>query len=153
MDNSVNQRVIDLLLVEDNPGDIELAREALKESKILCTLNVVRDGAAALAYLHKEGDYVHAARPDLILLDINLPKENGQEVLKEIKEDEELRNIPVVILTMSDAEQDVLKAYRLHANCYIKKPADFSQFVDILRSIENFWFTIVTLPSIGGKER
>jgi two-component system response regulator len=152
MDNSVNQKVINLLLVEDNPGDVELTREALKESKMLCTLNVVRDGVAAMAYLHKEGDYEHADRPDLILLDLNLPKKNGQEVLREIKEDEGLRKIPIVILTMSEAEGDVLKAYQLHANCYITKPVDFTQFVHVVRSIDNFWFTVVTLPTVTGKE-
>jgi CheY-like chemotaxis protein len=139
-------KTIDILLVEDNPGDIDLAREALNESKMLCTLHVVNDGEDAMRYLRAEGQFKDAVRPDLIILDLNLPKKDGREVLKEIKEDEELKRIPVVVLTISKAESDLLKAYQLHANCYINKPIDFNQFINVVKAIENFWFTIVCLP-------
>lgn len=137
---------VEILLVEDNPGDVRLTIEGLKEGKVRNTLSVVEDGVEALAFLRKEGKYVNAVRPDLILLDLNLPKKDGREVLTEIKSDENLRNIPVVVLTTSKAEQDILKAYSLHANCYITKPVDLDQFISVVESIEDFWFSIVKLP-------
>jgi chemotaxis family two-component system response regulator Rcp1 len=139
-------RPIEILMVEDNPGDVRLTREALKDAKVSNTLHVVEDGAAALDFLYRRGAHDTAPRPDLILLDLNLPKKNGREVLAEIKQDAHLKTIPVVILTTSQAEEDVLRAYSLHANCYITKPADFIQFTKILRTIEEFWLTIVMLP-------
>jgi CheY-like chemotaxis protein len=138
---------LDILLVEDNPGDIQLTRIALEEGKICVNLSVVEDGEAALQFLHRQGIYTSAPHPDVILLDLNLPRKNGHEVLAEIKADPSLRRIPVVILTTSQAEEDVLKAYNQAANCYITKPVDFNQFIKIVQSIENFWFTIVKLPS------
>ncbi|MBM9511022.1 response regulator [Desulfogranum marinum] len=137
---------VEILLVEDNPGDVRLTIEGLKEGKVRNTLSVVEDGVEALAFLRKEGKYVDAVRPDLILLDLNLSKKDGREVLTEIKSDENLRNIPVVVLTTSKAEQDILKAYSLHANCYITKPVDLDQFISVVESIEDFWFSIVKLP-------
>jgi CheY-like chemotaxis protein len=139
-------RPIEILLVEDNPGDIRLTVEALKEAKVLNTLTVVKDGVEAMACLRRQGPYAHAARPDLILLDLNLPKKDGREVLAEIKCDETLKPIPVVILTTSQDEQDVLKSYGLHANCYITKPVDLEQFIKVVKSIEDFWLGIVVLP-------
>jgi len=138
---------INILLVEDNPGDADLAREALEDSKFNNNLQVVDDGEKAMAFLHREGVYGDAPRPDLILLDLNLPKKDGRQVLAEIKADPELMRIPVVILTTSRAEEDVLKSYNLHANCYITKPIDLNQFLHVVRSIENFWLSIVVLPS------
>jgi two-component system, chemotaxis family, response regulator Rcp1 len=135
-----------ILLVEDNPGDVRLTREALKEGKILNELNVVEDGVEALAFLRREGRYAEAVRPDLILLDLNLPKKDGREVLQEIKGDGALKKIPVVVLTTSAAERDILKAYDLHANCYITKPVDLEQFIRVVQMIEDFWLTIVKLP-------
>ncbi|WP_369750952.1 response regulator [Calothrix sp. PCC 7507] len=137
---------IEVLLVEDNPGDALLTRIALEDSKISIHLNVVEDGVEAMAFLRKQEQYTAAAHPDIVLLDLNLPRKDGREVLAEIKADENLRRIPVVVLTTSHAEEDVLKAYNLCANCYITKPVDFDQFVKIVRSIENFWFAIVKLP-------
>ena len=137
---------IEILLVEDNPGDVELTREALHDSKVHMRLSVVNDGVEALAFLHREGGYAGAPRPDLILLDLNLPKKDGRAVLGEVKQDPALRHIPVVILTSSQAEQDILRAYDLHANCYVTKPVDLDQFITIVRSIEQFWFTVVKLP-------
>jgi two-component system response regulator len=137
---------IEILLVEDNPGDIRLTTEALKEQKIYNKLNVVTDGVEAMAFLKKEGKYADAARPDLILLDLNLPKKDGREVLKEIKTDDKLKTIPVVVLTVSKSEEDILKSYNLHANCYISKPVDLSQFMKVAKSIQEFWFTMVKLP-------
>lgn len=139
-------RPIEILMVEDNPGDVRLTKEALKDAKVSNTLRVVEDGAAALDYLHRRGVHADAPRPDLILLDLNLPKKNGREVLEEIKQDANLKSIPVVILTTSQAEEDVVRAYSLHANCYITKPVDFTQFAKIVRTIEDFWLSIVTLP-------
>ena len=139
-------RPIEILLVEDNPGDVRLTREALKDAKMSNVLHVVEDGALALDFLHRRGDYVNARRPDLILLDLNLPRKNGREVLQEIKQDPRLKIIPVVILTTSQAEEDILGAYSEHANCYITKPVDFSQLTKIVRTIEDFWLSIVTLP-------
>ena len=139
-------RPIEILLVEDNPGDVRLTQEALKDSKVSNKLYVVEDGVEALDFLYRRAAYVDFPRPDLILLDLNLPRKNGREVLEEIKQDPFLKMIPVVILTTSQAEEDVVRAYSLHANCYITKPVDFSQFTKIVRTIEDFWLTIVTLP-------
>lgn len=139
-------RLIEILLVEDNPGDLRLTREALKDAKVANTLHVVEDGVLALDFLHRRPPFEDVPRPDLILLDLNLPRKNGREVLAEIKADERFRAIPVVILTTSQAEEDILRAYDLHANCYITKPVDFTQFTTIVRTIEDFWLTIVTLP-------
>jgi CheY-like chemotaxis protein len=137
---------IQVLLVEDNPGDVELTRIALEDSKISVNLNVVEDGVEAMAFLRKEEKYAHVPHPDIVLLDLNLPRKDGREVLAEIKTDQHLKRIPVVVLTTSQAEEDILKAYNLSANCYIAKPVDFDQFVRIVKSIENFWFAIVKLP-------
>jgi len=139
-------RAIEILLVEDNPGDVRLTEEALKDGKILNNLNVVSDGSAAMAFLRREGGYATAPRPELILLDLNLPKKDGREVLAEIKKDEDLKCIPVVILTSSAAEQDIVKSYSLHANCYITKPVDLDQFIGVVKSIEHFWLSVVRLP-------
>ena len=139
--------VVQILLVEDNPGDARLTKEALREAKVHNALHQVFDGVEALAFLHREGDYADAPRPDLILLDLNLPRMDGCEVLHEIKNDSDLKRIPVVILTSSAAEQDILKSYDLHANCYITKPVDIQGFVTLVKSVENFWFSLVTLPS------
>jgi two-component system, chemotaxis family, response regulator Rcp1 len=138
-------RPVDILMVEDNPGDVRLTQEALKESKLRNYLALARDGEEALAYLNREGPYANVTRPDLILLDLNLPKIDGREVLAIIKADPELRRIPVVVLTTSNAEQDIVRVYDLHANCYITKPVDIDQFVKVVQSIEDFWFTIVKL--------
>ena len=137
---------IQILLVEDNPGDVRLTIEALKDAKVYNNLSVVEDGVLALEFLHQRGEYRHAPRPDLVLLDLNLPRKNGREVLADIKTDDMLKTIPVVILTTSQAEEDVLRAYSLHANCYITKPVDFTQFLNVVRAIEQFWLTIVLLP-------
>ncbi|TMF53344.1 MAG: response regulator [Chloroflexi bacterium] len=138
--------VVDILLVEDNPGDVRLTREALKEAKVRNELHVATDGVEALAFLRREGVHKKAVRPSLVLLDLNLPRKNGREVLAEMKEDPELRRIPVVILTTSQAEQDIIKAYDLHVNCYINKPVDLDQFLQVVKSIEDFWLTLVKLP-------
>jgi CheY-like chemotaxis protein len=135
-----------ILLVEDNPGDIRLTMEALKEGKILNEISVAEDGVEAIAYLRRTGKYAAVSRPDLILLDLNLPKKDGREVLEEIKADDDLKKIPVVVLTTSAAERDILRAYNLHANCYITKPVDLEQFMRVVQSIEDFWLTIVKLP-------
>lgn len=140
------EKAVDILLVEDNPGDVRLAREALKESKIRNNFFVVEDGVEAMEFLHRKGRYADVPRPDLVLLDLNLPRKNGREVLAEMKGDKELKRIPVVILTVSRDEEDVLRAYDLHANCYVTKPVDFGQFIKITKSIEDFWLTIVKLP-------
>jgi len=141
-----HSRPVEILLVEDNPGDVRLTREALREAKVRNNLSVAPDGVEALAYLRKEGQYADAVRPDLILLDLNLPRKDGREVLEEVKADPALRHIPVVVLTSSQAEQDILRAYDLHANCYVTKPVDLDQFITVVKSIEDFWFTIVKLP-------
>jgi chemotaxis family two-component system response regulator Rcp1 len=140
-----------MLLVEDNPGDVDLAREALSGSKIHNDLMVVDDGMKAMEFLRREGPYADAPRPDLILLDLNLPRKDGREVLAEIKGDPDLKRIPVVILTMSKDEEDVLTSYNLHANCFITKPIDLTQFMKVVKSIEDFWLTIVKLPPNGHK--
>jgi len=137
---------IDILLVEDSPADVRLTREALKEAKVLNTLYVVQDGVAALVFLRKQGQYASSPSPDLILLDLNLPKKDGREVLAEIKQDEKLKRIPVVVLTTSRAEEDVVRAYNLHANAYVTKPVDLTQFLEVVRRIEEFWLAVVTLP-------
>ncbi|MFZ5917280.1 MAG: response regulator [Chloroflexota bacterium] len=140
---------IEILLVEDNPGDVRLTVEALKEAKVRNEMYVVGDGVAALAFLRREGEHTDAPRPDLILLDLNLPRMDGREVLAEIKKDPHLRRIPVVVLTVSQAEEDILKTYDLHANCYISKPVGLDQFLKVIESIEDFWLTIVKLPPNG----
>ena len=147
MSETAFSKPVEILLVEDNPGDVRLTQETMKEFKVLNNLSVVGDGVEAMAFLRREGKYAKASRPDLILLDLNLPKKDGREVLAEIKRDEQLKRIPVVILTTSGAEQDILKTYELHANCYIKKPVDLDQFSAVIKSIEQFWFTIVKLPT------
>ena len=149
-----NSRTIEILLVEDNPGDVNLTRIALADSswktlherEINVNLSVVTDGVEAMNFLHRQGDYDQAIHPDLILLDWNLPRKDGREVLIEIKADQRFQRIPIVVLTTSEAEEDILKAYNLHANCYITKPVDFNEFVEIIQSIEDFWFKIVKLP-------
>jgi chemotaxis family two-component system response regulator Rcp1 len=137
---------IEVLLVEDNPGDVRLTREALKEGKVINHLSVAKDGEEALAFLRREGAFADAPRPDVILLDLNLPRRDGREVLQAIKADPSLRTIPVVILTSSEAERDIARAYELNANCYITKPVDLDQFITVVKSIEDFWFTVVKLP-------
>lgn len=137
---------IEVLLVEDSPADVRLTKEALKEEKLHVNLNVVNDGVEAMEFLRRAGKFTQAVRPDLILLDLNLPKKDGREVLKEIKCDEKLRSIPVVILTTSKAEEDIVKSYNQYANCYITKPLDLSQFSTVVKSINDFWLTIVKLP-------
>ncbi|MFA7241373.1 MAG: response regulator [Sulfuricellaceae bacterium] len=137
---------IDILLVEDNPGDVRLTEEALKEGKIAVNMRVARDGLEALTILRREGQYADLALPDLVLLDLNMPKMDGRELLRRIKTDENLKHIPVVVLTTSAAEKDILQAYGLHANCYITKPVEFDQFMEIVKSIEEFWLTVVKLP-------
>lgn len=139
-------KTVDILLVEDNPGDVRLAQEALKEAKVKNELHVVVDGVEAMAFLRQQGKYSEAPRPDLILLDLNLPRKSGREVLAEIKTDPNLRRIPVVVLTVSRSEDDIVGCYDHHANCYVTKPLDFNQFMQITRSIEEFWLTIVKLP-------
>ena len=142
--------LIEILLVEDNPGDVRLTQEALKDAKVRNSLHVAGDGVEALAFLRKQGRYEDAPRPDLVLLDLNLPRKDGREVLMDIKDDEDLRRIPVVILTTSNDDRDILKAYEGHANCYIQKPVDLDRFIEVVRSIEGFWLSIVKLPP-GGK--
>jgi len=139
-------RTVEILIVEDNAGDVRLAREGLTEWKLFNNLHVADDGVKALQFLRREGDYAAAPRPDLIMLDLNLPRKDGREVLKEIKEDEDLKSIPVVILTTSKAEEDTLKSYALHANCYVTNPLATEQFITVVQAIENFWFSIVKLP-------
>lgn len=140
---------MNILLVEDNPGDVRLTKEAFKEGNIAINLNVVMDGVEALKYLKRKEPYAHVSLPDLILLDLNLPKMDGREVLEEIKMDPELRRLPVVILTTSNAEQDIMKSYNLYVNCYINKPVDFDKFFEIIKKIEEFWFNTAILPSAG----
>jgi chemotaxis family two-component system response regulator Rcp1 len=137
---------IEVLLVEDSPGDVRLTREALKDAKVHISLHVAADGIEAMAFLERTGTHVDAPRPDLILLDLNLPRKDGREVLKEIKESPALRSIPVVILTTSSSEADVLQSYELHANCYISKPVDLNGFLKVVQSIDNFWLSVVRLP-------
>jgi CheY-like chemotaxis protein len=140
-------RSIEVLLVEDNPGDVRLTKEAMRESKVLVNLSVATDGEEALAFLRKQGVHQGAPRPDLILMDLNLPKKDGREVLAEIKFDPDLRRIPVVVLTTSRAEEDILRTYDLHANCFITKPVDLDQFITVVEAISDFWFSVVRLPT------
>lgn len=141
-------RPINILLIEDNPGDVRLTQEAFREGKISVNLSVVMDGVEAINYLRKEEPYQNTVNPDLILLDLNLPKKDGREVLEEVKSDLLLKRIPVVVLTTSNSEQDIMRSYSLHANCYINKPVDFDQFFDVIKKIEDFWLTIAILPSM-----
>jgi CheY-like chemotaxis protein len=143
----VTGKPIEILLVEDNPADVRLTQEALKEGKVRNNLFVARDGVEALEFLRRQGPHANASKPDLILLDLNLPRKDGREVLADIKNDDTLRSIPVVVLTTSSAEADILKSYNLHANCYITKPVDLEQFVQVIKSIDDFWLTVVRLPS------
>jgi CheY-like chemotaxis protein len=140
-------RAADFLLVEDNPGDVRLTQEALRSHKVQNNLHVVGDGEEAMAFLRKEGKYANAPRPDIILLDLNLPRKDGREVLADIKSDPNLKTIPVVVITSSEAEQDVIKSYNLNANCYVTKPVNLDQFIKVVQSINDFWLTIVKLPS------
>jgi two-component system, chemotaxis family, response regulator Rcp1 len=140
-------RPIEILLVEDNPGDVRLTIEGLNEGKVRNNLNVARDGVEALRFLRRQGSFSNAPRPDLILLDLNLPRMDGREVLAEVKADPAFKTIPVVVLTTSRADQDVFRSYELQANCYITKPVDLEQFITVVRSIEDFWLSIVTLPN------
>ena len=137
---------VEILLVEDNPGDVRLTKEALKEGTVYNNLHWVKDGVEALDFLHKRGKHKDAPKPDIILLDLNLPKKDGREVLAVIKKDNVLKHIPVVVLTTSEAEEDVLKSYELHANCYVTKPVDLEKFIHVVQSIDRFWLTVVTLP-------
>ena len=143
----IRNKAIEVLLVEDNPGDVRLTKEALKEGRLLNNVNVVGDGIEALSFLRRQDKYEQVVQPDLILLDLNLPKKDGREVLAEIKVDPNLRRIPVVILTTSSAEEDILKTYDLHANCYVTKPVDLDRFMGVVKSIEDFWVSVVKLPS------
>jgi len=143
----VNPQRIDILLVEDDPGDVELTKEGLQDAKMLVNLHVVEDGEKAMRFLRKEAPYTEAVRPDIILLDLNMPRKDGKETLAEIKADQSLRSIPVVILTTSEAESDIVKCYELGANCYIAKPISFEAFTKVVAMIEEFWFTIVKMPS------
>jgi CheY-like chemotaxis protein len=144
--NTTEGRPIEILLVEDSPSDTDLTLEALKDFKVRNHVSVVEDGVLALQFLRHQGPYAEAPRPDLIMLDLNLPRKDGREVLAELKADGNLKTIPVVVLTTSRAEQDILRAYQLNANCYITKPVDFNQFLEVVRSIESFWLFVVTLP-------
>ena len=142
-------RPVEILLVEDNPGDERLTREALKEGKVYSNLHWVKDGVEAMEFLRRQGRHAGARRPDIILLDLNLPKKDGREVLQDIKSDPELKRIPVVVLTTSKAEEDVLRTYNLHANCYVTKPVDLEKFIVVVKSIDVFWLTVATLPPNG----
>jgi chemotaxis family two-component system response regulator Rcp1 len=144
-----NATPIEILLVEDSPGDVRLTQEALRDAKVQNNLHIASDGIEATAFLWRQGKYANAPRPDLILLDLNLPKKGGREVLEEIKQDPSLKSIPVVILTTSAAEEDILRSYQLHANCYITKPVDLDQFLKVVKTIDSFWLAIVKLPSVA----
>ena len=145
-DVTKGSRPVEILLVEDNPGDERLTREALKEGKVYSNMHWVKDGVEAMEFLRRQGKFSGAVRPDIILLDLNLPKKDGREVLEEIKSDPQLKSIPVVVLTTSKAEEDVLKTYGLHANCYVTKPVDLDKFITVVKSIDAFWLSVVTLP-------
>jgi chemotaxis family two-component system response regulator Rcp1 len=140
---------IEILLVEDNPGDVRLTKEALKEGKVYSNLHTVKDGVEAMEFLRRQGKYAAVPRPDIILLDLNLPRKDGREVLEEIKSDDLLKRIPVVVLTTSKAEEDVVRTYNLHANCYVTKPVDLEKFMVVVKTIDTFWLTVVTLPPNG----
>lgn len=146
MITNTGTRPIEILLVEDNPGDVRLTQEALKDSKIYNNLSIVNDGDQAMSFLLKRNEYCESPTPDIILLDLNLPKKDGRQVLEEIKANHDLMKIPVVVLTTSHAEEDIVNTYNLHANCYVTKPVDLNQFIKVVKSIEDFWFTIVKLP-------
>ncbi len=146
-------RPVDILLVEDNLAHADLTKEALREGKVSNVLHVVTDGEAALDYLHRRGAHANASRPDIILLDLNLPKKDGRQVLADIKADESLRQIPVVIMTTSTAEEDIIKSYKLHVNCYITKPVNIDRFIEVVKAIDHFWFNVVTLPEAGSETR
>jgi CheY-like chemotaxis protein len=146
MTENITMKPIDILIVEDNAGDLRLIRDVLHDSKVSNKINSVRDGEEALEYIFKKGRHVDKATPDLIILDLNLPRKDGREVLAEIKSDPQLKKIPVVVMTMSQSEEDILKAYNLHANCFVTKPIDLDQFIKVVKSIEDFWLTIVKLP-------
>jgi CheY-like chemotaxis protein len=150
MNATFQTRPVEILLVEDNPGDARLTREALKEGKIRNSLHHAIDGVEAMAFLRREDKYQDAPVPDIVLLDLNLPRKDGREVLSEMKQDPRLRSIPVVVLTTSEAEQDIVRTYELHANCYITKPVDLEKFIEIIRAIEDFWLAVVRLPSAAG---
>lgn len=150
-DRGSDRRPIEILLVEDNPGDVRLTREALEEGKVLNHLHVVEDGEDAVRFLRREGEFDGAVRPDLVLLDLNLPRKSGHEVLEEIKTDTDLRRIPVVVLTSSEAETDIARSYDRYANAYITKPVDLDQFISVVRSVEDFWLEVVRLPAESGK--
>lgn len=141
-----NLKVIDILVVEDNSGDARLIKEVLNDNKVFSSFYLAKDGVEAMEFLRNQGPYKNAPKPDLIILDLNLPRKDGREVLGEIKTDEKLKHIPIVIMTISQAEEDILKSYNLHANCYITKPIDLNQFIKVVKSIEDFWFSIVKLP-------
>ena len=147
MTDSTRAAPVEILLVEDNPGDVRLTKEALKEGKVYSNLHWAKDGVEALEFLRRKGQFAGVPRPDIILLDLNLPKKDGREVLSEIKNDDDLKRIPVVILTTSKAEEDVLRSYQLHANCYVTKPVDLDKFINVVQSIDKFWLTVVTLPN------
>ncbi len=146
MADGKQQKIYEILLIEDNPGDVTLIKEALKEGRALNNLTVLGDGEAALSFLRKEGEYKKSLRPDLVLLDLNMPRKDGREVLAQIKTDPELKHIPVVILTSSEAQQDIINAYNLQANCYITKPVDLKKFFSVVKFIEDFWLNTVKLP-------
>jgi two-component system, chemotaxis family, response regulator Rcp1 len=146
MSSAVSMKPVQILLVEDNPGDVRLTQAALAEGQVRNTLHVARDGVEAIAFLRRQNGHRQAPRPDLVLLDLNLPRKSGREVLKEIKEDPDLRRIPVIVLTSSEAEEDILRSYNLHANGYVAKPVDFAKFVRVMKTIEEFWFATVKLP-------
>ncbi len=137
---------VEILMVEDDPGDADLTQELLEDAKVLIHVNVVEDGVKAMDYLRQQGNYAQAVRPDLILLDLNLPRKDGREVLQEIKSDPDLKRIPVVVLTTSDADEDILRSYNLGANSFVTKPVGLDQFAHIVKTIENFWFTVVKFP-------
>ena len=147
MTDATKATPVEILLVEDNPGDVRLTKEALKEGKVYSNLHWAKDGVEALEFLRHQGKFADVPRPDIILLDLNLPKKDGREVLSEIKNDDDLKRIPVVILTTSKAEEDVLRSYQLHANCYVTKPVDLDKFIVVVQSIDKFWLTVVTLPN------
>jgi two-component system, chemotaxis family, response regulator Rcp1 len=147
--SQTNFKLIDILVIEDNPGDARLIAEAIKTYKILNSLSIVRDGEEAMDFLNKKGEFAGAPRPDLIFLDLNLPKMDGREVLAKIKLNDEFKQIPVVVMTISAAEEDIIKSYSLHANCYVTKPIDLDQFVKVVESIDDFWFSLVKLPAKG----
>ena len=146
VDKKLDVRPVDILLVEDNPGDVRLTKEALRDAKVLNEIYVARDGVEAMEFMHHEGSFANVPIPDLILLDLNLPRKDGREVLAEIKKDPKLKHIPIVVLTTSKADEDIVKTYNLHANAYITKPVDLNRFVEIMHALEEFWFTIVKLP-------